>query len=114
MNRIVRHLEDEKIGELFGRLSADGKAYVQAEIGYYKALAADKGKKVGITAAYGIGAVVLAIAGLNALLVGLILTLATLWGPGWATLVVVGVTFAIAAILGLMAKGKAADIGDAS
>ncbi len=110
MNRIVGHLQDEGIGELLGRLSGDGKAYVQAEIAYYKALAADKGGKAGIAAAYGAGAVVLALAGLVALLVGLILTLATLVGPGWATLIVVGVTFAIAGVLALMARAKARDV----
>ena len=107
MNRIVRHLEDEKIGELLGRLSGDGKAYVQAEIAYYKALAADRGGKVGIAAAYGVAALVLALAGFIALLVGLILTLSTLMAPGWATLIVVGVTFALAAVLALIARGKA-------
>ena len=111
---VARHLEDEKLGELFGRLQSDGKAYVQAEVAYYKALATDKGKKVGIAAAYGAAAAVLALAGLIALLVGLIITLATLVGPGWATLIVVGVTFAIAAVLGLMARGKAGQIGGAS
>lgn len=111
MNRIVRHLDDEGIGELLGRLSGDGKAYVQAEIAYYKALAADKGGKAGIAAAYGAGAVVLALAGIVALLVGLILTLAPLTGPGVATLIVVGVTFAFAAILALLARGKAREIG---
>ena len=103
----MRHIDDEGIGELLGRLSGDGKAYVQAEIAYYKALAADKGGKAGIAAAYGAGAAVLAIAGLVALLIGLILTLATLVGPGWATLIVVGVTFALAALLALVARSKA-------
>ena len=111
MNRIVRHLEDEGLGELFARLSTDGKAYAQAEIAYYKALAADKGKKVGIAAAYGIGAAMVGFAGLIALLVGLIITLGVRVGPGWATLIVVGVTFLLAAVLGLLAKGKAAGIG---
>ena len=103
----MRHLDDEGLGELLGRLSGDGKAYVRAEIAYYKALAADKGGKAGIAAAYGAGAAVLALAGLVALLVGLILTLATLVGPGWATLIVVGVTFALAGILALLARSKA-------
>lgn len=104
---VARHLDDERLGELLGRLSTDGKAYVQAEIAYYKALAADRGGKAGVAAAYGAGAAVLALAGLIALLVGLILTLATRLGPGWATLIVVGVTFALAAVLGIMARNKA-------
>lgn len=103
----MRHLDDEGIGELLGRLTGDGKAYIRAEIAYYKALAADKGGKAGIAAAYGAGAAVLALAGLIALLVGLIMTLAPRVGPGWATLIVVGVTFALAGILAMLARAKA-------
>lgn len=107
----MRHIDDEGLGELLSRLTGDGKAYVRAEIAYYKALAADKGGKAGIAAAYGAGALVLALAGLIALLVGLILTLTPLTGPGVATLIVVGVTFALAAILAMLARGKARAIG---
>jgi hypothetical protein len=48
----------------------------------------------------------LALAALIAMLVGIIFTLATVIGPGWATTAVVAVVLAIATILGLMGKAQ--------
>jgi len=48
----------------------------------------------------------LALAALIALLVGAILTLATLVGPGWATAIVVLVVLAIAGALAMVGKSK--------
>jgi hypothetical protein len=49
---------------------------------------------------------VLALAALIALLVGAILTVATLVGPGWATAIVVVAVLAVAAILAMIGKSK--------
>ncbi len=100
------HLEDDSLGTLFGRLTEDGKAYARAELAYYKALAGERGSVAGIGAAYGIGAALLGLAALITLLVGLVMTLATLVGPGWATLIVVVATLLLAGVLGLMARAK--------
>ena len=50
----------------------------------------------------------LALAALVALLVGLIMSLATLIGPGWATAAVVGSVLAICAVLAVIGKGRLA------
>ncbi|MBO9622792.1 MAG: phage holin family protein [Sphingomonas sp.] len=95
--------QEESIGELFGRLVEDGKGFARAELGYYRAVAADKlaQAKAGLILA-GV-ALLLALAGAIALVVGLVLTLAALIGPGWATLVVVLATLLVAALLGWLA-----------
>ena len=51
---------------------------------------------------------VLALCGFIALLVGLILSLATLIGPGLATAAVTIVVFAIAGLLAMIGKGRLA------
>ena len=97
--------EEEGIGELLGRLVEDGKGYAQAEIGYYRALI--RSKLPDVTAALWMGAVALALvfAAMIALVVGLVLTLATLVGPGWATLIVFAGILAIAGLMGWLAYG---------
>lgn len=101
-------LSDEGVPDLVGRLVEDTRGVVSAEIELYKSKLAER------VAAYKAAAVLFAVAGvlglvgLIALLVGLIMTLATLIGPGFATLVVVGVIFAVAAALGLMGRAKLA------
>lgn len=103
---VTRHLEDEGIRDLFGRLREDGTTYVKAEVAFYKELAAERGKRAGIAAAFGVGAAVLALAALITLLVGLVMTLSPSVGPGLATLIVVVVTLAIAGVLGFMARSR--------
>lgn len=93
-------IEEEGIGELLGRLVEDGKGFARAEIGYYRALAIATLRAAGLGIGLGVAAVVLAGSAVTALLVGLILALATLIGPGWATLAVVVATLALAGLLG--------------
>lgn len=95
--------QEESVGQLFGRLVEDGKGYARAEVAYYRALAADKfdEAKAGLLLAG--AALLLLIAAAIALVVGLVFALATLVGPGWATLIVVVVTLAIAGLLGWLA-----------
>ena len=95
--------QDEGIGALLGRLVEDGKGYARAEIAYYRALAADKLAEARAGALLGGAALLLALAAAVALVVGLVLTLATLVGPGWATLIVVTLALALAGLLGWLA-----------
>jgi hypothetical protein len=80
--------KEESIGALLGRLADDGKAYVRAEVGVYKAIAARRAQraKAGLIA-LAIGAVLL-VASVTALLFGLVLWLSTLIGPLLAGLAV--------------------------
>ena len=83
--------KDESIGELIGRVVEDGRAFVKAEIGVYKAIAARRAARArnGLIA-LAIGAVLL-ISSITALLLGLVLWLATLIGPLLAGLAVAAV-----------------------
>jgi hypothetical protein len=97
---------DESIPALLGRLVEDTRSLAGAEIALYKAklgerVAAYKGAVIFFAAAG-----VLALAALIALLVGLILSLATLIGPGLATAAVVIGVLVIAGILGLIGSRK--------
>ena len=80
--------KDESIGALLGRLAEDGRAFVKAEVNVYKAVAARRMKRArnGLIA-LAIG-VVLLVCSVTALLLGLVLWLATLIGPLLAGLAV--------------------------
>jgi len=80
--------KDESIGALLGRLAEDGRTFVRAEVGVYKAIAARRLARArnGLIA-LAIGAVLL-ICSITALLFGLVLWLATLIGPLLAGLAV--------------------------
>lgn len=103
--------KDESIGALLGRLAEDGRAFVKAEVGVYKAIAARRMKRArnGLIA-LAIG-VLLLICSVTALLFGLVLWLTTLIGPLLAGLAVaalfilVGVLLVRAGIGGLKALG---------
>jgi hypothetical protein len=96
---------DESIGALLTRLVDDGKTYARAEIGYYRALTLGKLNEAKLGLVLGVAALVLALAAAIGLVVGLVFTLATLVGPGYATLIVVIATLAIAGLLGWLAAG---------
>lgn len=97
--------EDERpIGELFGQLIDEGKAYAKAEMGLAKATAeakADAAKKPALLAG---AALLFLIAGVVVLCMTLALALATLVGPLAGGLIAALVTFGIAGLLGLWAK----------
>lgn len=92
--------EDAGIGELIGQLTEDAKDYARAEVDYYKTLAQAKVTEVKGPAIAAALALALALAAAIGLIVGAILTLATLVGPGWATLIVVGASLVVAGLLG--------------
>src|SRR5688572_29770574 len=97
--------EDERpIGELFGQLIDEGKAYAKAELGLAKATAESKAQAVKKPALLGAAALLFLIAGVVVLSMTLALALATLIGPLAGGLIAAVITLGIAAVLGLLAK----------
>ncbi len=94
--------DEKSIGELLQQLAEDG-AYAGAELGYYPHAAAPKLSRCAEMLWMGAVALVLAQAAAVALVVGLVLTLAPLVGPGgWRRSSFVGV-LAIAGLMGWLA-----------
>ena len=93
---------------LVSRLVDDARDVARAEVGVYKAKAAERAQAYKGAVIFFGAAAVLALEALGALLVGLIMTLATLVGPGFATLIVVGGVFALAGVLAYLGKGRLA------
>ncbi len=92
------------IPQLVTQLASDARDVAKAEIALAKAkamFAVTRYKSAVIRFAV---AGVLALAALIALLVGTILSLATLIGPGWATAAVVGVVLIVAGLFALSGK----------
>lgn len=105
----VHDPQDEALSDLFGRLMEDGRMLARAEVNLYKQVAlhrVNKAKKGG--ALLGAGAVLL-LSALTALVVGLVLALATLIGPLASGIVVAaalaaaGYFLAMAGLRGLQA-----------
>lgn len=94
---------DESIGDLFGRLVDDAKGFGQAELDYYRVLVRERLRAAKTSLWMGAVAMSLALAASVALVVGLVLTLAPLVGPGWATLIVVSVALGLASLMGWLA-----------
>ena len=91
--------DETSIGDLFGRLAEDGRAYVRAEAGVYKAIAARRAGKprngaiaIAIAVLLGLGAVV-------NLLVMAAIALALHVGPLLAGLIVAAIASIIAFLL---------------
>lgn len=98
--------QDASISQLVSQLAGDAREAAQAEVALVKAKAAFAVTRYKWAAVYFGAAAVLGLAGLIALLVGLIMSLATLIGPGFATLAVVLAVFAAAGVLALMGKAQ--------
>ncbi|WP_244647155.1 phage holin family protein [Sphingomonas sp. CFBP 13728] len=98
--------EDESITSIVGRLATETKSLATAEVAVYKAKFGETASAYKSAAMFFAVAGVLALAALIALLVGAILTVATLVGPGWATAIVVVAVLAVAAILAMIGKSK--------
>jgi hypothetical protein len=92
--------EEEGIGELLTRLAEDARSFGMAELEYYRTLAEAKLDEVRTSLWMGAAAAGLLLAASVALVVGLVLTLSPLIGPGFATLLVVAVSGGIAWLLG--------------
>lgn len=107
--RTIEHAaEEESVAALVGQLVDDTRDLASAEIALYKAKAAERVGAYKSAILFFAVAGVLALAALIALLVGLILSLATLIGPGLATAAVVVTVLVIAAVLGIIGKGRLA------
>jgi len=96
------------LGVLFRRLAEQVRTLIRAEIGLYRAEAAWRAVSLGWAAGFAFGALALVQALSVALLVGLILALAPVWGIGWAVAAVTFGGLAIAALLGWLAYRKIA------
>lgn len=94
------------VADLVRQVAEDGRAAVEAEIGVYKAIAGYRLSGIKVGAPLIVAAIFLLQAVLTALLVGLILALATLIGPGLATLAVVIAGFAVVGLLGWLGARK--------
>lgn len=90
---------ESSIGELFGRLSEDAKAYARAEAGLYQAIARRRIGRARNGAIALVVAALLANAALGILLLGLALELALHIGPALGALAVVAVVLVIAFLL---------------
>lgn len=101
-------LTGASVGTLVHQLVGDAREYASAEVQLAKAKALAQVARYKTAGIFFALAGVLALAALIALLVGLILTLAPLVGPGLATLIVIGVTFAIAGVLAWIGKSRLA------
>ena len=100
-------IDERPIGELFGKLIDDGKAYAKAELGLARATAEAKANEAKKPALLGAAALLFLIAGVVVLCMTLALALATLVGPLAGGLIAALVTFGIAAALGFWAKQEA-------
>ena len=103
--------EPESLGDLFGRLADDGRAYVKAEAGLYKTIALRRADKAKIGAAALVVGALLILAALIVLLVGLALGLAPLVGPALGGLIVAGTAGLIGYLLIRYGVGKMAALG---
>jgi hypothetical protein len=100
-------IEEKPIGELFGQLIDEGKAYAKAELGLAKASAEAKADAAKKPALLGAAALLFLIAGVVVLCMTMALALATLVGPLAGGLIAALITFAIAYGLFLWAKQEA-------
>jgi hypothetical protein len=105
---VVRPGRSDSVPELLSRLIDDAKAAATAEITLRKVRLTDRIASYKSAAIFFAAAGVLALAALIALLVGLILSLATLIGPGLATLAVVGSVLIVAGGLAWIGKARLA------
>ena len=110
---------DESIGDLFGRLIEDGRAYARAEVDLVKEIARHRAgrARTGLILV-GAGAVLL-LSSLTALILGLVLGLAALIGPVLAGLAIAAALAGIGYVLirfgisGLRALGGGEDEAEA-
>jgi hypothetical protein len=91
---------ERPIGELVHELIEDGKAYAEAEIGLGKAIAAAKARALALPAALFGAAFILALAGVVALAVGVVIALAKFLGPLLAGFVGLLIFAGVAGLLG--------------
>ena len=95
---------DEKpIGDLFGRLIDDGKAYARDEVDLVRARAEDQADRAKLPAILGAGAIAFGFASVIALVLTMVLALASLLGPLAGGLLATAIAVIVAGGLGLAA-----------
>ena len=103
---------DESIGDLFGRLVEDGRAYAEAELKLVKAIAEYRAQRAGRALALLAGGVFLALSAATALVVGAVLGLSLYLHPFFAGLIVAavlaagGYALAMAGLKGMKSLGR--------
>jgi len=103
---------DESIGDLFGRLVEDGRAYAEAELKLVKAIAEYRAQRAGRALALLAGGVFLALSAATALVVGAVLGLSLYMHPFFAGLIVAavlaagGYALAMAGLKGMKSLGR--------
>lgn len=102
-----QEVEEKPIGELFGQLIDEGKAYARAELGLAKAAAEAKADAAKKPALLGAASLLFLTAGVIVLCMTMALALATLVGPLAGGLIASLITFAIAYGLFLWARQEA-------
>lgn len=100
--------EEPGVATLVGQLVEDTRNLASAEIALAKARVGERVSAYKSAAIFFAIAGVLALAALVALLVGLIMTLTPLTGPGFATAVVVVLVLVLAGVLGMIGKARLA------
>ncbi len=94
---------EPSIGELLQQLVDNGRAYADAEIGFYRTLLRAKLRDARSMLWMGAVAIALAFAAAVALVMGLVFMLAPLVGPALATLIVVTSLLAVSGLMGWLA-----------
>jgi len=103
---------DESIGDLFGRLVEDGRAYAEAELRLAKAIAEYRAQRAGRALALLAGGVFLALSAATALVIGAVLGLSLYLHPFLAGLLVAavlaggGYALAMAGLKGMKGLGR--------
>ncbi|MFK4793000.1 hypothetical protein [Sphingobium sp. ZW T5_29] len=100
--------DQDTVRAAFARLYSDGRAYADAEIERQKLRAGIVGSGVKDAVIFGAAGFLIAISGLIAFLVGLIITLQPHVGAGWATIIIFGSSLLVALLLLLLAKTRIA------
>ena len=110
IRRLVDSVREEVpspgVAGLVSQLTDDAKEVARAELALQKAKVGEAVGRYKNAVIFFAVAGVLALAGLIALLVGLIETLATKVGPGFATLIVVGLVFVVVGLLAMVGKNR--------
>ncbi|WP_088310023.1 phage holin family protein [Novosphingobium sp. B 225] len=88
------------------QLASDGRTLLEAELAYQKSRAAVAGQGAKAIAGWGTLALVLVMFALMALTFGLVLGLASMFGPWWATLISVLLLLLAAGLSGLIAARR--------
>ncbi len=102
--------EGDSVRAALARLYSDGRAYADAEIERQKLRAGIVGSGVKDAVIFGAAGFLLAVSGLVAFLVGLVLTLEPYVGAGWATIIMFGSSLFVALLLLLLARSRIARI----